>query len=196
METLSGIIVRITKKEELQKVQTEAARIATGLTKLISINSLNTESKWDSLEKRRKYHKLTLFFKMKSHPTPFYLSSLVPQNVCSVSRYNLRNADYLYTINSRTNQYFLLFLPSVVRDWNDLPVEARQIEKVNSFKNFLNRNRSYVPRHYYTGKRKQQVLHTRLRTNCSALNHDLYLKKITDSPLCRCGSIENTYHFF
>ena len=133
---------------------------------------------------------------MKSNLTPFYLSSLVPQNVGSVSRYNLRNADNLYTINTRTNQYFLSFLPSVVRDWNDLPVEAKQIETVNSFKNFLNRNRSYVPRHYYTGKRKQQVLHTRLRTNCSALNYDLYLKDITDSPLCRCGSIENTYHFF
>ena len=28
------------------------------------------------------------------------------------------------------------------------------------------------------------------------LINDLYLKNITDSPLCRCGTIENTYHFF
>ena len=41
-----------------------------------------------------------------------------------------------------------------------------------------------------------EFLHTRLRTKCSALNHDLFLKNITESPLCRCGDIENTYHFF
>ena len=41
-----------------------------------------------------------------------------------------------------------------------------------------------------------QVLHTRLRTQCSALNHDLLKKNISDTPLCRCGSIENTHHFF
>ena len=29
-----------------------------------------------------------------------------------------------------------------------------------------------------------------------ALNYDLVLKNITDSPLGRCGDIENTYHFF
>ena len=32
--------------------------------------------------------------------------------------------------------------------------------------------------------------------NCSSLNLHLFLKIITDSPLCRCGSIENTEHFF
>ena len=44
--------------------------------------------------------------------------------------------------------------------------------------------------------RKAQILHTRLRTNCSSLNLDLFLKGITDSPMCRCGSIENSQHFF
>ena len=39
-------------------------------------------------------------------------------------------------------------------------------------------------------------MHTRLRTGCSALNNDLYLKTITDSPLCTCGVVENTFHFF
>ena len=31
---------------------------------------------------------------------------------------------------------------------------------------------------------------------CSSLNHDLFVKHITDSPLCRCGEIENTGHYF
>ena len=39
-------------------------------------------------------------------------------------------------------------------------------------------------------------MHTRIRTNCSALNSDLFIKNIVDSASCTCGSIENAYHFF
>ena len=184
------------EKQELEKIQTEAARIATGTTKLISLQSLYNETKWDSLEKRRNDHKLSLFFKMMNSLAPLYLSSLIPPTVNSLSRYNLRNSDNLQTIDCRTNQYFQSFLPSTVRAWNNLPPEAKQTDSLNSFKHFLNRDKSYVPKYYYSGKRQLQILHTRLRTNCSSLNNDLYLKNITESPLCRCGSIENTYHFF
>ena len=52
-----------------------------------------------------------------------------------------------------------------------------------------------VPKYYYTGNRKLQILHARLRTKCSSLNYDLFLKHITESPLCRCGAIENTDHY-
>ena len=62
------------EKQELDKIQNEAARIATGTTKLISL-----EIKWESLEKCRRNHKLTLFYKMYTNLTPSYLSDLVPQ---------------------------------------------------------------------------------------------------------------------
>ena len=51
------------EKEELDKIQNEAARIVTGCTKLVSIENLEYETKWESLEERRKKHKLTLFYK-------------------------------------------------------------------------------------------------------------------------------------
>ena len=38
--------------------------------------------------------------------------------------------------------------------------------------------------------------HARIRTNCSALNSDLFRKNIVNSPSCTCGAIENAYHFF
>ena len=50
------------KKEELDKIQNEAARIATGATKLVSLIPLSNEIKWESLEDRRNKHKLTRFF--------------------------------------------------------------------------------------------------------------------------------------
>ena len=53
-----------------------------------------------------------------------------------------------------------------------------------------------VPEHYYTGRRKAHILHTRLRTNFSALTIDLFTRNVADPPLCRCESIEDAKHFF
>ncbi|MCG8049353.1 MAG: reverse transcriptase domain-containing protein [Candidatus Thiodiazotropha endolucinida] len=184
------------EKYELDKIQHEAARIATGSTKLVSLNALYKEVRWDTLEDRRRNHKLTLFYKMNYNLTPQYLSSLVPQTVSNASRYNLRNSNDLQTINARTNLYYNSFLPSTIRAWNVLPCVDKQSESVNSFKHTLNKNKSSVPIYYYFGKRKTQVLHTRLRTNCSSLNLDLFIKNITDSPMCQCGSIEDAQHYF
>ena len=51
------------------------------------------------------------------HHTPLYLSSLVPQSVSNLSRYNLRNSNDLQTIDARTYQYDnSFFLPSSVRE--------------------------------------------------------------------------------
>ena len=43
-------------KYELDKIQNESARIATGVTKLVSINNLYKEIGWESLQKRRNDH--------------------------------------------------------------------------------------------------------------------------------------------
>ena len=46
-----------------------------------------------------------------------------------------------------------------------------------------------------TGSRVGQILHTRLRLDCSALNYDLNRRKLIDSKLCECGEVENAKHF-
>ena len=58
-------------KQELEKNQIEAARIETGATKLVSIAALYRETKWDSLDERRRKHKLTLFYKISLIPSVF-----------------------------------------------------------------------------------------------------------------------------
>lgn len=87
---------------ELEKIQHEAARIVTGATKLVSIDSLNNETGWESLAARRKKHKLQLFYKMQNSLTPDYLSSLVPDTVGNNTAYNLRNAQNLNTIHANS----------------------------------------------------------------------------------------------
>ena len=132
-------------KDDLEKIQIEAANIATGTTKLVSIASLSSEIGWNSFGTRRKIQKLVLFYKMVNHLTPLYLSSLIPPTVNETSRYNLRNANYISTINARTNQYFNFFLPSTIRDWNSLSEEHRNSTSVASFKHTLNQTNISVP---------------------------------------------------
>ncbi len=83
MEMFSSIVVQTKEKDELEKIQQEAARIVTGTTKLVSIQKLMNEVGWETLESRRRKHKLVLFFKMTTARTPDYLSSLVPRTVGS-----------------------------------------------------------------------------------------------------------------
>ena len=111
------------EKQEIEKIQIEAARIATGTTKLVPLNALYQETGWVTLEKRRENHKLVMFYKMYNDLTPSYLSSLVPQSINNLSQYSLRNADNLQSIHARTNLYFQSFLPSVVRKGTTCPIK-------------------------------------------------------------------------
>ena len=94
------------EKNELDKIQNEAARI---VTELVSIRALYEEIKWETLEERRKKHRLVLFYKMVNGLSPQYLSSLLPLHVNKVSSYNLRNSNDIQTIHTRTNLYITIF---------------------------------------------------------------------------------------
>ena len=54
------------ERQELDKIPNEAARIATGATRLVSLSALGKEIGWDSLGKRRFNHKLTFFLQNDS----------------------------------------------------------------------------------------------------------------------------------
>ncbi|MCG8049110.1 MAG: reverse transcriptase domain-containing protein [Candidatus Thiodiazotropha endolucinida] len=184
------------EKNDLEKIQLEAARIATGSTKLVSIQNLYKEIGWESLDSRRRKHKLVLFYKMYYNIAPSYLSSLVPQPNQNTSRYSLRNSNDIRTILTRTSQYYNSFLPTAIRDWNELPCTDKIVDTVDAFKRQINQDKVIVPKYFYTGNRSLQVLHTRLRTGCSSLNFDLYSKNIVESPLCSCGEVENADNIF
>ena len=184
------------QKEELDKIQHEAARIVTGTTKYISIRELNKETNWESLESRRQKHKLVLFYKMIHGITPNYLSSLVPPLVGDLSGYSLRNSGNIAAPFSRTKLYAESFLPSVIQLWNSLPQAVKNCSSLGAFKTSLDKQGvSNPPSYYYTGDRRAQVLHTRLRTNSSSLNLTLFQKNLTASPLCHCGNVESADHF-
>ncbi len=133
----------------------------TGGTKLCSIDKLNAETKWESLDSRRRKHKLILFYKMKNNMTPVYLTNLIPDQ--TQHRYRLRNDNDIPLIHARTNLYQNSFLPSTIREWNSLPADVRHSETLPSFKYKLNKNLRKPPSYYSSGDRLGQVLLTRIR---------------------------------
>ncbi len=74
---------------------------------------------------------------MTTDRTPNYLSSLVPPTVGSLNRYPLRNAEDFQVMRVRTALYSNSFLPSVVREFNSLPVNTRNADSVASFKRMI-----------------------------------------------------------
>ena len=180
-------------KNDVEAVQTEAARIVTGATKLCNIHKLMAELGWESLASRRKKHRLLLLYKMVNSNSPQYLSNLIPRP--TQARYQLRNLDHIPLVHARTQLYKNSFLPATIRDWNSLPQSVRNSSSLEMFKSAINRSNRHIPPHYHVGTRRGQILHTRLRLGCSSLNHDLHRKSIVDSPLCRCGEIETVKHF-
>ena len=61
----------------------------------------------------------------------------------------------------------------------------------------LNRNKFQFPYHFYVESRLGQILHTRLRIQCSALHAGLYHKNKVESTSCYpYGGFRSAYHIF
>ena len=51
---------------DLDKIQNEATRIVSDATKIVSINSVLTETSWETLGPRRKTHKLVMLYNINN----------------------------------------------------------------------------------------------------------------------------------
>ena len=78
-------------------------------------------------------HKLTLFFKKVYGLSPQYLSHLVAATIDSSSKYNLHNSDNIHIVNANTSLYYYSFLPSAVRDCNNIQDKHRNVDSVMAF---------------------------------------------------------------
>jgi hypothetical protein len=103
---------------KLKNFQIEAARIVTGGTRLISINSLYKETGWETLQARREHHKNIYFYKLVNGLVPPYLSAMVSCYFENIHDYNTRQAVSILPVRTKTTLYNNYFLPSTVRLWN------------------------------------------------------------------------------
>ena len=187
------------EKDLLDKIQYDAARIVTGLTRSVSINKLLNEIGWVSLKDRRQMQKLILMFKYSKGELPDYLNSHFPDLVINTNNYFLRNQMNYASIVRRLVIYSNSTIPSSVRMWNELDIDIRNSDTLSTFKNKLKHiyKPADVPSFLLSGYRFYQVHHARIRNNCSNLNADLFTNHLRESPECACGyANEDAEHYF
>ena len=188
------------EKDKLEKIQIEAGRIVTGLTRSTSLYNLFRELGWLTLSERRKYQNLVLAFKITHDMVPQYLSSLFPQNVGNSVSYNLRNNDDFVLLPCRTTLFENSCVPSLISLWNQLPLNLRHLPTISSFKREISNyifQTNIVPSYFSHGTRYLSVIHARIRNNCSDLKNDLFLNHISFENSCAfCDEGEDAAHYF
>ena len=176
--------------EKIEKLQLDAPRIVTGLPIFTKSEYSYAETGWETLSERRCRRKLQLLFNIKCGMAPEYLRHLVLPTIQSTTIYHLRNGDNLIVPVCRLSITNSSFIPSTVKEWNTLDIAIRKFDSLSKFKNAIRlnsqSNKISVPKLYYYGPRKINVILTQLRCTASFLNHDLYKVHILFSPACSC----------
>ena len=88
--------------DTLDKIQNEAARIVTGLTRSITLNKLYKKCGSLSLTERKRQQKLSFMFKAHQDLLPTYISDLMPPLVRHISNYPLQNMNNYSVPYART----------------------------------------------------------------------------------------------
>ena len=181
----------------IENAQLDAARIITGAIKVCSIQNIYNETSLETLQNRRNRQKLCQLYKIINSLAPSYLQILFPQRVQQRSEYRTRNSNDFSMPISRTTSYYNSFLPATLRNWNSLGETVKQSPTIGSFKRNLRIATQNIPPYFETIQvsRKSQILHARLRLECSALNQHLFKKNLVESPLCSCGQVETSAHY-
>ena len=186
--------------QTLQKIQNEAARLVTGLTRSVPLENLFKECGWTTLSKRRQQHKLSFMYKVNNGIVPSYIQDLIPPLVSEISNYPLRNNRNISMPFNRTSISQKSCISSSIRLWNSLEDDLKNLSTLQTFKKkhiTSSFNNSCVPSHFAIENRYISILHARLRNNCSNLNNDLFRNHLRDNPSCDlCGMIEDAIHFF
>jgi hypothetical protein len=92
------------------------------------------------------------------------------------------------------------FISPAFNPWNRLDQSDRNLDTLTKFKKAIRReqldNTKRIPKHFYYGPRKLNIIHTQLRNSYSFLNYDLSKVNIVNDASCSCGSPrENAYPY-
>ena len=124
----------IQNSNTLEKLQNEAARLVTGLTRSVSLENLYKECGWVPLSTRQQEQKLSFMFKAVNSLTPDYIYELIPPLVSDTSQYTLRNSRNINIPFTRTEISRKSCIPSSVALWNSLEDDIRSSSNLAGFK--------------------------------------------------------------
>ena len=133
---------------------------------------------------------------MHNKSCPQYLSEYLPPVASDISGCNLRNKENQVLPRCRLRISEKSFIPSTVRIWNNLSPTIRNLQTISQFKLQIKGEQFRPPVYYGEGSRKFNILHTRLRHQCSSFKAGLTKIHVVDDPKCSYGSpIEDAIHY-
>ncbi|PJE77627.1 hypothetical protein CI610_03447 [invertebrate metagenome] len=194
-----------TCKQLIESIQLEATRIITGLRKGTPHNILYRELRLETLESRRKKHKLTLMYQILHNNAPQYLIDIVTQylNDNEDTVHHLRRQRLFNQPLCRSENYYNSFSPTILREFNSIDTKILNSPSLGVFKKLItpvNLDQGLIRTTDILknkGNRKENIILCQLRNNASNLNFDRFNDHLIDSPLCRCNQGDETsYHYF
>jgi len=181
--------------QKLESIQYNAALAITGAIRGTSTEKLYQELGLESLQQRRWYRKLCIFFKIVKEKSPEYLYNIIP----SSNTRRTRNSENIPLFSVKHNFYKNSFFPSVIIEWNKLDSNIRNLDSFSLFKASILKfirpcSNSIFNCHNPTGIK----LLSRLRLGLSHLRGHKFNHGFQDvlNPICSCGQdIETSCHF-
>ena len=166
--------------EKLESIQYQAGIIASGCWQHTSKEKLYEELGWESLAERRRFHRLTYYYKIKNNLTPPYLRAYILNAAPSQSE--------------STNRYRNTFFPYCYSEWENLDPDIRNSENINIFKSkFIKAIRPIKKNTYNICDKYGLKLLTWLRLEHNDLRAFRYRKNLNcPSPICACGNEDET----
>ena len=181
---------------KIESIQYNACLAITGAIRGTSKEKIYQELGLESLQLRRWYRKLCLFYKVFKYEHPKYLFNFIPVRT---TPYATRTVGNIPLIKTNHNFFKNYFFPSAIIEWNNLDPNLRNSKSISVFKEkILNFIRPSPNSFFDCHNPKEIKLITRLRLGLSHLREHKFKHSFQDTinPLCNCGQdIESSTHF-
>ena len=115
----------------MDSIQYNACLAITGAIRGTSREKIYQESGLESLQLRRWYRKLCLFYKVFKNEHPKYLFNLIPVRS---TPYATRTVGNIPLIKTKHNFFKKYFFPSAIIEWNNLDPNLRNSNSISVFK--------------------------------------------------------------
>ena len=185
------------ESNKLESIQTRAGKMITGGISRTKTALLYNELNIEPLETRRDRQLLLFFYKLMNDTLPQYLHYLKPPENVNRHNRNLRNRNALDIPKFRLKKYENSLVVKATSLWNLLPAETKALPDFKSFKFSLEKVVPVPNDLFYLGKRKINIMMSRIRMKCSDLKAHLFELKIIENPTCNCGYFyEDSVHYF
>ena len=121
-------------QQKLESIEYNATLAITGAIKGTSREKIYSELGLESLQDRRWYRKLCVFYKILNSVSPKYFNDIIPS---TTRRYAPRNANSIPLVIVNSNYFINTFFPSTTTEWNKLDLSIGNLTSLNIFKGRL-----------------------------------------------------------